>query len=127
MTVAASWATRVADFSFANQRPTLPATSSCCSLTSTTSRDRKFSWTNSPRLSPIWSFLRSMIAVWGIFRPMGWRNRAVTANQSANAPTIPPSAAARTYSNHGYRCCSAKATAKMTAMMTSSPVASRFM
>ena len=28
---------------------------------------------------------------------MGWRNRAVTANQSASPPTMPASAAARTY------------------------------
>ncbi len=37
-----------------------------------------------------------MIAVCGIGRPIGRLNRAVTANQSASAPTIPASAAAAT-------------------------------
>ena len=61
-----------------------------------TSRVRKFPWTNSPRLRPI-SFLRfGMIAVCGIGMPSGWRNSAVTANQSASAPTIAASAPART-------------------------------
>ena len=47
-------------------------------------------------LSPIWSFLRGMIAVCGIGIPNGCRNRAVTANQSASPPTIDASAAAWT-------------------------------
>ncbi len=37
-----------------------------------------------------------MIAVCGIGRPRGWRKRAVTANQSASAPTRPASNAAPT-------------------------------
>ena len=37
-----------------------------------------------------------MIAVWGIGMPSGWRNSAVTANQSASAPTMAASAMART-------------------------------
>jgi hypothetical protein len=65
-------------------------------LASTTLRVRKFSWTNVPRLSPIWSFLRGMIAVWGMGSPSGWRKSAVTANQSASAPTMEASAVART-------------------------------
>ena len=59
--------------------------------------DRKFSRTNAPRPSPSWSFLRRMIAVCGIGMPSGCLNSAVTANQSASAPTMPASAAARTY------------------------------
>ena len=59
-------------------------------------RVRKFSWTKVPRLAPIWSFLRGMIAVCGIGSPSGWRKSAVTANQSASAPTIEASAVART-------------------------------
>ena len=38
-----------------------------------------------------------MIAVCGIGMPSGCLNNAVTANQSASAPTMPASAAARTY------------------------------
>ena len=42
-----------------------------------------------------------MIAVCGIGSPSGWRNSAVTANQSASAPTMPASAMAATYPTHG--------------------------
>ncbi len=63
----------------------------------TTSEERKFSPTNSPRDTPSWSFLVGMIAVCGMGRPSGRRKRAVTANQSASAPTMPASAAAATY------------------------------
>ena len=58
--------------------------------------DMKFSRTKAPRPSPSWSFLRLMIAVCGIGIPSGCLNSAVTANQSASAPTMPASAAART-------------------------------
>ena len=60
----------------------------------TTVAVRKFCCTNSPRLAPIWSFFRGMIAVCGIGIPSGYRNSAVTANQSARPPTIAASAAA---------------------------------
>jgi hypothetical protein len=49
-----------------------------------------------PRASPMRSLLRGMIAVCGIGRPKGRRNRAVTANQSAQAPTADASAKAAT-------------------------------
>ena len=62
----------------------------------TISGSRKFSPTNPPSEVPSWSFLRRMSAVCGMGMPRGWRNRAVTANQSARPPTIPASAAART-------------------------------
>jgi hypothetical protein len=42
-----------------------------------------------------------MIAVCGIGIPSGCLNKAVTANQSASAPIMPASAAARTYPTHG--------------------------
>ena len=48
------------------------------------------------RLAPSWSFFCLMIAVCGIGNPSGCRNSAVTANQSASAPTMPASDAART-------------------------------
>jgi hypothetical protein len=52
-------------------------------------------------VSPIRSLFFGMIAVWGIGRPSGWRNRAVTANQSARPPTIAASANAFTQLSHG--------------------------
>ncbi len=66
------------------------------SLPMTTSSERNSSSTNAPSVAPISSFLVGMIAVCGIRSPRGYRNSAVTANQSASAPTIAPSAAART-------------------------------
>ncbi len=42
------------------------------------------------------SLLRGMIAVCGIGSPSGWRNSAVTANQSARPPTMAASAKERT-------------------------------
>ena len=42
-----------------------------------------------------------MMAVCGIGMPIGWRNSAVTANQSASAPTIEASAVATTIASHG--------------------------
>lgn len=62
----------------------------------TTASERKFSPTNSPSETPSWSFFFGMIAVCGMGMPSGWRKRAVTANQSASAPTMPASAAADT-------------------------------
>ena len=44
--------------------------------------------TNSPRVSPSWSFFVGMSAVCGMGSPSGCRNKAVTANQSASAPTM---------------------------------------
>ena len=94
--VASSAVTRSALGTCPIHSPTRLATSTRPSLSRTTSSARKFSPTKSPRLSPIWSFLRGMIAVCGIGRPSGWRKSAVTANQSASAPTIAASAVART-------------------------------
>ena len=94
--MASSDVTRSALSSCASQPPSRRAISTRFSLSRTTSSDRKFDPTKSPRLLPSASFLFGMIAVCGIFSPSGCRNSAVTANQSASAPTMPASAAART-------------------------------
>ena len=59
----------------------------CFIRRATTEGVRKLSLRNEASVSPIRSLLRGMIAVCGIGRPSGWRNRAVTANQSAMPPT----------------------------------------
>jgi hypothetical protein len=61
-----------------------------------TSSARKFFSTKLPRVWPIRSLRRGMIAVWGMGTPSGCRNSAVTANQSARPPTIDASAVALT-------------------------------
>ena len=66
-----------------------------------TSRDRKFRCTNAPSVRPTRSFFAGTIAVCGIGMPSGWRNSAVTANQSARPPTIAASIVARTMPSHG--------------------------
>ena len=95
--VEASVATRAACRGSESHLPTRPPISASRNLASTMSGDMKFSRTKVPSPSPSWSFLRGMIAVCGILSPRGWRNRAVTANQSASAPIMPASAAAPTY------------------------------
>jgi hypothetical protein len=57
---------------------------------------RKFSETKSCNDCPRASFRFGMIAVCGIGSPSGWRKSAVTANQSANAPTMAASQPALT-------------------------------
>ena len=66
------------------------------SFSAMTGGARKFSSTKDPSARPSWSLRVGMIAVWGIGRPSGRRNSAVTANQSARAPTMAASAVART-------------------------------
>ncbi len=61
-----------------------------------TSADKKFSWTNWPRVAANWSLRSTISAVCGMGRPSGRRNSAVTANQSATPPTIDASAPACT-------------------------------
>ncbi len=92
-----SAATRSACEGSDSHLPSRPATCASRSFVSTTCGDMKFSRTKAPRPSPSWSFLRLMIAVCGIGMPSGCLNSAVTANQSASAPTMPASAPARTY------------------------------
>ena len=67
-TVEASPATRSAWSGSDSHLPSRPAISASRSLVSTTAADRKFSRTKLPRPSPSWSFLRLMIAVWGILQ-----------------------------------------------------------
>ncbi len=50
--------------------------------------------TKRPSARPSRAFCAGMMAVWGMGRPSGWRNSAVTANQSAMPPTNPALAAA---------------------------------
>ena len=70
------------------------------------------------------SLLRGMIAVCGIGRPSGWRNSAVTANQSASPPTIAASAKARTKPQAGCALARARAASEIDAAITTSrPVA----
>ncbi len=57
---------------------------------------RKFSPTNCSRLRPRSSFFRGISAVCGMGNPNGCLKSAVTANQSAIAPTIDASAPALT-------------------------------
>ena len=94
--VAISRAVRAAFSSRRSQPPAASATFSPSTFSWATSESRKFSCTNSVSAAPSWSFFRGIRAVCGTGTPIGWRNSAVTANQSASAPTMPPSAAART-------------------------------
>ena len=94
--VAPSAATRSAWAGSRSHSPARFAIAVLASFARTTPASRKFVSTNSPSVRPISSLRFGMIAVCGIGRPSGRRNSAVTANQSARAPTMPPSAAART-------------------------------
>ena len=95
-TVDVSLATRWAFSGSASQVPTRSGICADSTLADTTSGARKLFPTNELRLAPSWSFFRLMIAVCGTGIRSGCRNRAVTANQSASAPTMPASEAART-------------------------------
>ena len=94
--IASSLVTRSAWSRSAIHAPALAVTPIRRTLSRTTSSDRKLALTNSLRLLPSASLRVGMIAVCGILSPSGYRNSAVTANQSASAPTMPASAAART-------------------------------
>ena len=63
------------------------------------------------------------MAVCGIGTPSGWRNSAVTANQSARPPTIAASAKARTKPQPAWCGTSALASRNSAAMTSRSPVA----
>ena len=106
-----------------SQAPILLATPRVRSLPTMTSRPRKFCCTNSPRLSPSASFFSGMIAVCGIGSRIGCRNSAVTANQSASAPTMDASAVARTYPTQVGGCGTSTVTRKTSSAAPSSPVA----
>ena len=80
----------------ASHTPSRRATPTARSRSASTSGARKFVCTNVPSPRPSWSLRLGMMAVCGIGNPSGCRNSAVTANQSASAPTIAASAVART-------------------------------
>ncbi len=90
----------------------------------TTAGVRKLSRRNRASVSPIRSLLRGMIAVCGMGRPSGWRNRAVTANQSARPPTIAASAKACTKPMAGCKCTVLRAAMNNAAIASNMPVAS---
>lgn len=94
---AACSVTRSACSGCSSHRPSRAPIPTARSRVRTTCSDRKFSPTKSPSDLPSASFFVGMIAVCGIGSPSGRRNSAVTANQSAMAPTMPASAAAATY------------------------------
>ena len=71
--------------------------------------------------------LAGMIAVCGIGIPNGYRNKAVTANQSASPPTMDASAAACRYPHSPCRSPKITHTANTPAAATSIPVATSFM
>ena len=72
----------------------MPARSSRPSTRRTSASVKTWLATKRPSPWPSRSFWRGMMAVCGIGRPSGWRNSAVTANQSAMPPTTPALAAA---------------------------------
>ena len=94
--VASSAVTRSADSGLDRNSPIRLATEKPASFSRTTASDRKLVATNSDSDEPMASLRFGMIAVCGIGSPSGRLNSAVTANQSASAPTMPASAIART-------------------------------
>ena len=95
-TLAPSATTRPALAGSLTQTPTRRAMSAETSRSRITCSLRKFSEKNSSRLLPNSSLRRGISAVCGIGSPSGCRNSAVTANQSAMAPTMLASAPALT-------------------------------
>src|ERR1700735_504693 len=72
---------------------------------------------------PMRSLLAGMMPVCGIGKPSGRRNRATTANQSAQAPTMPASAKARRYGSHTQSTLATLVAMKIAVIRTSSSVA----
>src|SRR5262249_34477966 len=77
------------------QRVIQPTTSTRRSCSCATLGLRKLLVIKRPSAAPIRSLLFGTIPVCGMGMPNGCRNRATTANQSAQAPTMPASAKAR--------------------------------
>ena len=92
----ASAASRWALAGVASQPPAVATSRWARTCSESRSEVRKCSVTNSPSLVASSTFLRGTSAVCGIGTPIGWRNSAVTANQSARPPTSPASAPAAT-------------------------------
>ena len=78
----------------------MPGRSSRRSTPATSSPVNTWVATKRPSARPSRSFWVGMIAVCGIGMPSGWRNSAVTANQSAMPPMKPALAAACSRSAH---------------------------
>ena len=95
-TTAALRATRLALSGLPSQSATHCAASTCTSFSDSTLGVRKLLVMNRPSAPAMRVLLRGTIPVWGIGSPKGRRNSATTANQSAQAPTMPASANART-------------------------------
>ncbi len=77
-----------------SQAATRGTTAAARNRSTMTSGVRKLSCTNSPSVAANCSLRSTTMAVWGMGTPSGWRNSAVTANQSASPPTMAASAAA---------------------------------
>src|SRR5690606_2446354 len=86
---------------------------------------KKLLLTKLPKFSPNAFLLFVIRLVCGILIPKGYLNKAVTANQSAKAPTIPASEKARTYSIHFCEWCFKRyiITQYITAIKINNPVA----
>jgi hypothetical protein len=93
--IAARCAKRRALSGLSSQRAAQAAGSISRIFAVSTLGDRKLLEMKRPMAPPIRSLLCGTIAVCGIGMPSGWRNKATTANQSAQAPIIPASAKAR--------------------------------
>jgi hypothetical protein len=72
------------------------AASTWTSFSDSTFGVRKLLVMKRPSAPAMRALLRGTIPVWGIGNPSGRRNSATTANQSAQAPTMPAWANART-------------------------------
>jgi hypothetical protein len=86
-----------------SQLPTRRLSSAASIRSRTTDSCRKFSPMNSSRLRPSSSLRFGISAVCGIGSPSGRLNSAVTANQSAIAPTMDASAPVFTKPSHPCR------------------------
>ena len=95
-TVPACSPTLAALAGWASQEPSRAEMGVARSFSPTTSAVRKLVSTKVPSPRPMSSLRFGMMAVCGIGRPSGRLNSAVTANQSARAPTIEASAKAAT-------------------------------
>jgi hypothetical protein len=78
--------------SFSNHRAASPTASTDESRAMATRGERKLLVMNRPSAGPMRRLFSGTTAVWGIGRPSGRRKSATTANQSAQAPTMPASA-----------------------------------
>ena len=119
-------ATRRARSPSVSQAAVLPARSISFKRRWTCSGCRKLREIKRPNPAPIRSLDLGTMAVWGMGKPKGLRKRAVTANQSASAPTIAASAKARTKGRTGLEASKYLVTTNNSVIPINSPVATRF-